>query len=192
MWRLLNVALRYVVNHLILSFIASVLSQSSQSPHISFLFNTKWKLHSSSLPRCLILWGFLCPLYSVTVFLSSPERSHLSTRVPGHAFLAWRILWRMVGTFIAAGYSISSQLGISRQRNPDSTEKAGSTARPSRTKSHLPGTLLQPAKRAAVSGQPSSLRPYHGPLSGSIFRSEMAFWFKSSVLLPRMDIYNPS
>jgi hypothetical protein len=38
-----------------------------------------------------------------------------------------------------AGYSISSLLGSSCQGNRYGTEKAGGTARPSRTKSHLPG-----------------------------------------------------
>jgi hypothetical protein len=38
------------------------------------------------------------------------------------------------------------------------TKKAGGTARPSRTKPHRPGPLLQPTRRAAVLGQPSSLR----------------------------------
>ncbi len=39
----------------------------------------------------------------------------------------------------AAENSISSQLGSSYQGNRYCTEKAGITARPSRTKSHLPG-----------------------------------------------------
>jgi hypothetical protein len=39
----------------------------------------------------------------------------------------------------AAGNSISSQLDSSCQGNRYGTEKAGGTARPSRTKSHLPG-----------------------------------------------------
>ncbi len=38
----------------------------------------------------------------------------------------------------AAGNSISSQLGSSCQGNRYGVERAGSTARPSRTKSHLP------------------------------------------------------
>jgi hypothetical protein len=41
----------------------------------------------------------------------------------------------------AAGNSNSSQLDSSFQGNQDGTEKAGGTARPSRTKSHLPGSL---------------------------------------------------
>jgi hypothetical protein len=40
------------------------------------------------------------------------------------------------------------------------TEKAGGTARPSCTKSHLPGRILQLARRAAMVGQTSSLRAH--------------------------------
>jgi hypothetical protein len=55
---------------------------------------------------------------------------------------------------IVAGNSISSQLGSSSQGNRYGTEKAAGTARPSRTKSHLPGHS-PPARRDAVLGQPS-------------------------------------
>jgi hypothetical protein len=89
--------------------------------------------------------------------LASPERRLGSTRVPGHAFLAWRSSWRIVvyiynitaaGKFhqLVDGQLLSGQLY--------GTEKAGGTARPSLTKSHLPG---QPVGRAAVLGLHSSL-----------------------------------
>jgi hypothetical protein len=58
--------------------------------------------------------------------------------------------------------SISSQLGSSCLGNRYGTEKEGGTARPSRTKSYLPGHS-PPAKRvrrADVLGQPSSFRPH--------------------------------
>jgi hypothetical protein len=54
----------------------------------------------------------------------------------------------------AAGKYISSQLDNSCQGNRYCTEKAGSSTRPSHTKSHLRVTLLQPARRAAVLGRP--------------------------------------
>jgi hypothetical protein len=49
--------------------------------------------------------------------------------------------WLFVYIFYikAAGHSISLQLGSSCQGNRYGTQKAGDTARPSRTKSHLPG-----------------------------------------------------
>jgi hypothetical protein len=37
---------------------------------------------------------------------------------------------------------------------------AGGMDRPSLTKSHPAGSILQPTRRAAVLGQPSSLRPH--------------------------------
>ncbi len=73
---------------------------------------------------------------------SQPERRGGSARVPGHAFFAWRSSWRMVVYIyytIADGNSIISQLGSTRQGNRYGTKTAGGTARPSRTKSHLPG-----------------------------------------------------
>ncbi len=92
------------------------------------------------------------------VFL--PERRHGSTRVPGHDdFLLWRSSSRIVVYIYhitAAGNSTNSQLGSSCQGNRYIV-KAGGAARPSRTKSHLLGHT---ARRAAVLGQPSSLRPH--------------------------------
>ncbi len=86
------------------------------------------------------------------------------TRVPGHAFLAWRSTWRMVVYIYyitAARNSISSQLGSSCQGNRYCTEKAGGTARPSRTKSDLSGRSPPAiARRAAVLGHSPSLRPH--------------------------------
>jgi hypothetical protein len=50
------------------------------------------------------------------------------------------MLLKMVVYYItAAGNSVSSQLDSSCQGNRYGKEKAGCTARPSRTKSHLPG-----------------------------------------------------
>ncbi len=61
-----------------------------------------------------------------------------STRVPDHAFLAWRVV---VYYTTAAGNSISSELGSSYQGK----EKSGGTARPSQTKSRV---TLPPASQA--------------------------------------------
>ncbi len=55
---------------------------------------------------------------------------------------AWCSSWWMavyIYCITAAGNSFSSQLSSSWQGNQYGTEKAGGTARPSRTKSHLPG-----------------------------------------------------
>ncbi len=68
------------------------------------------------------------------------EKAWVYTRVPGHAFLALGSSWRTVVYIYyvtADGNSISSQLGSSCQGNRYGTEKAGGTARLSRTKSHL-------------------------------------------------------
>ncbi len=65
-----------------------------------------------------------------------------STRVPGHAFLAWRSSWRMVVYIYyitSAGKPISSHLGSSCHGNRYGTEKSGGMAHPSCIKSHLPG-----------------------------------------------------
>ncbi len=67
----------------------------------------------------------------------------------------------------AAGNFISSQLGSSFLGKQYSTGKVGSTARPSH---HVHNgtcrvTLLQPARRASLLGQPSNLRPHWYSLS---------------------------
>ncbi len=96
-----------------------------------------------------------------------PERRNGSTWVSGHDFLAWRTCssWRMVEfiySLTAAGNSFSSQLDSSYQDNGYCTERASRTAYPPRTKS----TLLQPDRRAAVLGQPSS--PLWGAASAPV------------------------
>ncbi len=58
----------------------------------------------------------------------------------------------------SAGNSISSQLGSSCKGHRYGTEKAGGTARPSRTKSHLSSHSPPASQAAAALGQPSSLR----------------------------------
>jgi hypothetical protein len=75
----------------------------------------------------------------------------------------------------AAGYARISQMSSPRQGQAVRCVKAGGTDRPSRKKSHPAAwvTLLQPARRAAVLGQPSSLRPL-GRLSKSPTHSEMS------------------
>ncbi len=85
------------------------------------------------------------------LWLSESERRHGSTRVPGQAFFARRssltdscvhLLYNSSWKFhqLAAGQLLSGQ--------QVRTEKAGGTARPSRTKSLLPGSLSssQPGK----------------------------------------------
>jgi hypothetical protein len=54
----------------------------------------------------------------------------------------------------AAENSISSQLGSSCQGNRYCTEQVGSTARPSRTKSHLPGHSLPAARQPSCWDSP--------------------------------------
>jgi hypothetical protein len=54
--------------------------------------------------------------------------------------------------------STSSQLGSSWQGNRHGTEKAGVKARPSRTKSHLPGHSPPASQRAALLDQPSKIQ----------------------------------
>ncbi len=79
-------------------------------------------------------------LNKCTILLHGTERRHGSTRVPGHAFLAWSSSWRMaVYNITAAGNSISSQLGSSCHGNRYGAEKASDTARPLRKNSHLSG-----------------------------------------------------
>jgi hypothetical protein len=80
------------------------------------------------------------------------QRRHGPTRVRGHAFIAY------IYYVTAAGY-ISSQLASSCQGNRYVTVKVGGTARPSQNHTCWV-TLLQPARRATVLGQPYSLRPH--------------------------------
>ncbi len=60
----------------------------------------------------------------------------------------------------AAGNSISSQLGSSSQGNRYSMEKAGGTALPSSTISHLPGHSSPASQAGRRVGPASSLRPH--------------------------------
>ncbi len=94
---------------------------------------------------------------------SRPKRKHGSTRVPGHACLAWRAHdgWLLYIYYkIAAGNSVSSQLGSSCQGT--GTVRKRQAVRPvHHVQNHTCRvTLLQPPRRAAVLGQPSSLRPH--------------------------------
>ncbi len=92
---------------------------------------------------------------------TEPERRHGSTRAPGHAFLvAHDILDVYIYYITAAGNSISSQLGSSYQDCRYRTEKQG--IRPVHRIQNHRVTFLQPARRAALLGQPSiySLRPH--------------------------------
>jgi hypothetical protein len=87
------------------------------------------------------------------------ERGYGSTRVTGHALLAWLSSRRMVVYIYyktRAGNSNSSQLGSPQygkgsRYGPSITYKKSHTCRV---------TLLQLARRAAVLGQHSSLRPH--------------------------------
>ncbi len=79
------------------------------------------------------------------------ERRHGSTRVPGHAFIAWPSAWRMVAYIYyikAAGNSIISQLGAASVRATGVVWRRQAVACPSRTKSHLPGHY-PPASQAS-------------------------------------------
>ncbi len=81
----------------------------------------------------------------------------------------------------AAGDSISTQLGSSCQGNRYGTEKAGGTARPSRTKSHLLGHS-PPASQAGRRVGPAL---YTFGLTGPSFHLELlgrfrAGWAKSA------------
>ncbi len=81
------------------------------------------------------------PQRAVYSFIRSKIR-HGYTRVPDHALLARCSSGRIVVYIYyitTAGNSISSQLGSSCQGNEYCTEKTGSSACPSYTKSHLPG-----------------------------------------------------
>jgi hypothetical protein len=86
-----------------------------------------------------------------------PERRHWYTTRPCLPFLMTDSYVHYIYNITAAGDSItiSSQLGSSCQYG---TEKAGGTAGPSRTTCRV--TLQQSARRTAVFGQPSSLRPH--------------------------------
>ncbi len=90
-----------------------------------------------------------------------PERKHGSPRVSGHAFLASRSSCRMVVCIYyitSAGNSIILQLDSSCQGNRYSTEKAGGTAHPSHSKSHLPAhspPASQAGRRIGPALQPS-------------------------------------
>jgi hypothetical protein len=77
----------------------------------------------------------------------------------------------------AAGNSSSTQLCSSCQRNRYGTEKAGGTAHTSHTKSHL-------LSRAAVLGQPSSLRPHNW-----LYNSPIQVGREGVFYLPRGDYY---
>ncbi len=95
---------------------------------------------------------------NLTLSWPSPERRHGSTRVPGHAFLAWGRSWRMVVYIYyitAAGISISSAAG---QLLPGQPVRYGKCSKygPSTTYKITPAGSLsfQPARRAAVLGQP--------------------------------------
>ncbi len=104
-------------------------------------------------------------LFEVMCWLVQEHREGMGqTKVPGHAFLAWRSTWRMVMYIYyitAARNSISSHVGSSCQGNRYCTEKAGGTARPSRTISDLPVPgRYPPASQAGRRGGPPSLRPH--------------------------------
>ncbi len=66
---------------------------------------------------CTVPHRHRCHCVSVPLFsCTQPNKRHGSTRVPGHAVLAWLISWRMVAYIYyltAAGDSICSQLGSS-------------------------------------------------------------------------------
>jgi hypothetical protein len=89
------------------------------------------------------------------------ERTHGSTRVPGHAFLAW------CSTMVVYIYFVTA-VGNSEARNRAAPVRATGTVRKRqavRPAHHVQNhtwrvTLLQPDRRAAVLGQPSSLRPH--------------------------------
>ncbi len=76
---------------------------------------------------------------------SLPERRHGSTRVPGHVLCVTYLMTPSAGSWAAPVIG-----------NRYCTEKAGGTARLSRTKAHLPGHSPPDSQ----SGQPSSLRPH--------------------------------
>ncbi len=83
----------------------------------------------------------------------------------------------------AARDSISSQLVSSGQGNRYGTENAGGTARPSRTKSQLPGNF--PLASQAMLGQPSSLRPHwvkHGRMNYKDTKPYMSAFLKIGLL----------
>ncbi len=115
-------------------------------------------------------------------FTASPrEKAPGSTRVLGHAFLAWHSSWRTVVYiyYITASWkSISSQLDSSCQGNRYGTEKAGSTARPSHTKSQMRVTpSATQVGRRAVLGSPLAFglighygQPQHTPPPNSNVR----------------------
>ncbi len=93
-----------------------------------------------------------------------PERRHGSTRVQGHAFLAWRSSWRMVVYiyFItAAENAIVAPSWAAPVRATGSVQKSKAAGPVHHLQNHTCWvTLTQPARRAAVKGQPSSLQPH--------------------------------
>jgi hypothetical protein len=101
-----------------------------------------------------LCWGRCCSFY--------PGRRHGSTRVPGHAFRAWRSSWQKVlySYYItAAGNSFCSQLGSSCAGQPVQYGN-GRRYGPSIIYKITPAGSLSSSRsgRAAIFGQPSSLR----------------------------------
>ncbi len=108
------------------------------------------------LALCRLRFTFIVMFDPVLAAIPSSEleRRHGSTRALGHAFLVAHgcvhILYNSSWKFhqFAAGQLLS---GL-----PVQYGKGGCIARTSCTKSHLSVTFLQPARRAAVLGQPST------------------------------------
>jgi hypothetical protein len=139
--------------------------RTSYNPHP---LHTRLFIHLPSESTSNIRGIHLVWLYCIVHISSSDERAHRSLfhlwyypqrrlgsiRVPGHAFFAGCSSWRMVVyiCYITAPGPLSS----SCQDNWYGTEKVGSTAGPSRKKSHLPGHFPSASQAAAVLGQPSS------------------------------------
>ncbi len=117
--------------------------------------------------------------------LVSPKRRLGSTRVPGLALiLVWRPSRRMVVYIYyvtTAENSVSSQLGSSRATGTERKRRAvyGSSIMYKITPA---GSLLQLASRAAMLGQPSSLRPHWVPL----LRFKFCLWLQLPVSGPSM------
>ncbi len=138
-------------------------------PGVTLVYISQWFCLSTLWPFsvCKHIVGKITDIY----FWYAPERRYGSTRVPGHGFLALRSSWRMVVYIYhitAAGNSVSSQLGSSCH-----LVRATGTVRkrqPVRPVHHVQNhtwrvTPLQPARLAAVLGQPSSLWPHwYAPL----------------------------
>jgi hypothetical protein len=114
--------------------------------------------------KCFLDSGMVVPLFSVQNFVDKlaegecgacPGRRHGSTRVPAHAFLAWHSSWQCfmyINSFSKRSAEDRDKwCGRQGMRNgPFITYKI--------TRCWV--TLLQSARRAAVLGQPSSLRPH--------------------------------